>query len=516
MEALLSAVWQQAVSMASSLSSHLRKSVGSSSPSDWIKKANKADLSRLSSEIRSARNHDDYEWILTHRAAVLDPIHDLLAEGSNLLNRNGTLTADEANELRDAYAQLRRKRREALQPILQQIEQTLPFVEGRLRQFPIDTSLLAYGFMTLVGFVWLCGYYTALGVEVVPLLRDIRDVFLIGATSGLMPVALFAGLTAAAFYPFRKLRHLARLDTATSAQLLMAFQQARLLRSFSYWSWRCVMGLLIVANVSVLAGLYSQAHSTYDIAVIGESSREEPIRVLGSIGGFLVTAPAEGIDPSEITIVPVDDVKCLRRGAGSGACTRLEEDPGDDAGQDPNDLAITISTALAVLREKDEWHTLVERVGQCRPVRTTNPGYLVSPVFGDDSAELTSTTKDSFVRSIENDLLRMVRAATEGTGSGASINIIGFASGTSYPARNSQLASQRARTIADAIRGIPALSSCKISPPADGKAGARAATCPIDIRAWGYGELPPLNWIGKQGDPSERIVLIAACREDIR
>jgi hypothetical protein len=158
----------------------------------------------------------------------------------------------------------------------------------------------------------------------------------------------------------------------------------------------------------------------------------------------------------------------------------------------------------------------VERVGQCRPVRTTNPGYLVSPVFGDDSAELTSTTKDSFVRSIENDLLRMVRAATEGTGSGASINIIGFASGTSYPARNSQLASQRARTIADAIRGIPALSSCKISPPADGKAGARAATCPIDIRAWGYGELPPLNWIGKQGDPSERIVLIAACREDIR
>jgi hypothetical protein len=216
--------------------------------------------------------------------------------------------------------------------------------------------------------------------------------------------------------------------------------------------------------------------------------------------------------------VPIDDVKCLQRGSGTGACAH----PVDDGGGDTEKLANTISTALTILREKDEWHTFVERAGQCRVVRTSNPAYLFSPMFPDDSATLGVGLKESFVRLNGSDVLGMIDAAKSPPALAPpaltpSLNVIGFASGTSHPARNSQLAAQRARVIATAlIEGVPALRSCKVSPPEDGKAVARAPTCPIDIRAWGYGELPPLSWIGKQGDPSERVVLIAACRDDIR
>jgi hypothetical protein len=236
---------------------------------------------------------------------------------------------------------------------------------------------------------------------------------------------------------------------------------------------------------------------------------------MGAIGGFLVTAPAASAAPG-ITIVPIADVKCLQRGNGTGACSR----PVNDGGGDTAKLANTISTALAILREKDEWHTFVERAAQCRAVRTSNPAYLFSPAFPDDSATLGAGLKESFVRRNGYSVLGMIDAATAESAAPAptpSLNVIGFASGTSHPARNSQLATQRARIIAAAlIEGVPALRACKVSPPENGKAVVRAPNCPIDIRAWGYGELPPLSWIGKQGDPSERVVLIAACRDDIR
>jgi hypothetical protein len=509
---VLSAVRHAAVSIASSIKSQLMKPLELPRTEDWIADVKAVDLTEFAADVGSARDHEDYVWVMRHRAQVLTDVRALLQDGAKLLEHNGTSQSEDARKVRAAYARLRRARRDALQPILDQIEHTLPAVEGRLRQFPIDASLLAYGFMTLVGFVWLCGYYTAFEIEVVPLLRDIRDVFLIGATSGLMPVAIFAGLTAAAFRPFVRIRRIARLDTATREQVLTALEEARLLRSVGYWWLRCVLGLVVVANVSVLAGLYRQAHSTYDIAVIGDTSREEPMRVMGSIGGFLVTAPVDSSAPG-ITIVPIDDVKCLQRGNGTGACERPNDDADDDGAED---LATTISTALAVLRERDEWHTFVERAGQCRVVRTANPSYFFSPLFKDKDGELNEGQTKSLIRNNEGTLRGMIAAA--GNGPRATINIIGFASGTASPARNSQLAAKRAQTVADAlIRGIPTLRSCKVSPPAEGEDDPpRAETCPITIRAWGYGELPPLSWLGKQGDPSERVVMIAACSEDIR
>jgi hypothetical protein len=38
--------------------------------------------------------------------------------------------------------------------------------------------------------------------------------------------------------------------------------------------------------------------------------------------------------------------------------------------------------------------------------------------------------------------------------------------------------------------------------------------CPIGFQRHGMGEMPKFKWAGTQGDPSEQIVLIAACNND--
>ena len=106
-----------------------------------------------------------------------------------------------------------------------------------------------------------------------------------------------------------------------------------------------------------------------------------------------------------------------------------------------------------------------------------------------------------------SELIPWLHDAAASKSKGASLHFFGFASGTALPELNNELGGKRAAYIADLLinHADELKGKCSVSP------SKPAEACPVEIQIHAIGEMPNFNWAGTQGDPTEQVVLIAAC-----
>jgi len=461
---------------------------------------------------------------IDRHAAVLDEITALDRERARVLT---VLPAGSRAAVERARTQLHLTRDRALERVHMLLERAVPDLRLKLADSPVQAGSSAIAVLSVVGLTWLCGYYGTVGVEFMPFLRSLDDVALIGFTSGAVPLILFVALVVLALMRVARARDAARRASAHAWEISSALRTARQLHRYPFWISRAIAALFLVLGSSMFAGFHPRLHPLLTVSANDVIFSSEQFRTLGGVGDFVVL---RGESSGRIATIPADKLTCLStRTPGlsptSGSDTEDEETPlcktrSDERGTDPEIIANTITAVMNLLDERDTWRAFVQEAAQCHVIAPVGPFPLLSPAFEDNQGkqfdlrhyahvlrrepynkecvDLRSQT-DAQIRDCVQRTLRIKLAEWQKmktAGEHFILNFIGFASGTKDPSYNEDLAKQRADSIVKLV--------CEGS-----------AVCGTQVRTKSYSEMPYLPWLARQGDWSERTVLIAACDEDI-
>jgi hypothetical protein len=474
-------------------------------------------------------NPDDLHRYLRDGAEPLRLSREKLIEGPpKRLDKSETQAAAEEIEA------LEKARLKALRPADEWLASNIPR-PWDLFDSALEASGLAYGVVSFVGVLWMSGYYGALDFDVFPLLHDLEDLVLVGVANSLAPALALPVIAMLAFWHVSACRSAASDPLAAKEAVESAIKTAGKMVEPRYWASRTVAifcGIVLVAVVAGGGPLKLKPES-YVILVEEGSASPEPVRVLGSVGDFLVLERSgTGSDVGTIAAVPIAEVDCLRRGADKSVCEVIKSPT-------PKCRAGACSATVPTDVPTHDWSWL-QQTAQCR--LEGHP--WVSPPFKDDSGtdfessgayaewwlrahECGSSADDCAPSSLKRFLSRAGQVFTGAND--PSVNVIGLASGTSYPAENAEIARQRAITVANLVKSVLSDRQACVRPVERPGTAGRSETpedkerrrkqssepCDLPIRALGYGEMPRLEFLGKRGDPSERVVLVAICSDDI-
>lgn len=456
--------------------------------------------------------------------------------------------------LSKAREELQNKRLQALSGADKVLERATPDVLEQLSRLPFQASTLAYALASLIAVIWSCGYYGIIGVQVWPLLKSLEDVLLIGFTSGLLPFLAFLALAAAALWTLYRTRSVIRDPKAGAVAIARALRIAQQVREPRYWVRRTQILMLWVWALSAVAGVLTgldylplvpkKTMMTKHSSGVPSS----PVRIVGSVGSFGILM--DGKYPPNNATIPMDSVLCIATSGWQGAECKGSGTATDEKKVPPIEVVVS-----PVTRENRDWQAFVERVAQCKPVESVSADRqgkepLLFPAFRDKEWDRFDATyydewpskwpfggarywmearqpnqmrlEEAAAKAITEVVLRGFSSQENHNQKATrSLNVIGFASGTNSPAYNHWIAQKRAEYAACLIK--KQLESrketvCIDGVPLDcgGSKASRSDKCDgLHLRWWGLGEMDDHTWVGRQGDVSERTVLIAACDKDI-
>jgi hypothetical protein len=459
-------------------------------------------------------------------ADSIDASVRLIAEGRALV-RAGQVG------LKNALDELHEARLSALVGVDQYIETFVPDVATILKESPIAVPSVAAVVLTLVGMTWACGYYSMLGVSALPLLRSIAEISLVGIGAGIVPIGLFLFFAYRTINTALKAKHAARSELSGTQSIFAALDIGEKIQDASYWMPLAQCAFLLAFAVSVAygtaVGLYPGTFFARATIVAEGMNGQPTLNIVGGLGRYVVGMSAN----KEAIAIPAEAIKCLAYasslpgGASEPTCAPK-----------PESKAVANVTVSVKPQELDQnWQAFVQRVARCNVDRSFARGVeelpFLFPRFEDDQTELVDSSyyetwpwkwpaeagtwpqarahpADTAAKKLAHIIAHSAIAKNDGSNR-RSINVIGFASGTNTASHNDRVARARAdfvaRLLGSAIHGA-GMSVCLIDT-------AVANPSCVEMRPLSGGEMPDFPWAGRQGEVSQRTVLIAACSSDV-
>lgn len=463
---------------------------------------------------------------------------------------------DLEHDLSQTKVELQQARLTALSAPRELLERATPDIRERLSGLPLQVPALAYALASLIAVVWICGYYGVIGMRVWPFLRSFDDVLLIGFTSGLLPFLAFLFVAFLAMWTLNRTRSGINDPKAGANAIARALRTAQHILKPQFWIRRALIIFALLWSASVIAGLLivQVALNEKIIATKNGSVAGGPVSIVGAVGQFAVLTDGK---VRQSLAIPMESVTCIKtpKWPEEKACKQSSDE------EPPVTMQPVEVRVSPVKLEDGDWQLFVKRVAQCNVVKDvkaddSDDQPLLLPAFRDDEKNvfdkeyydrwpskwpfggsqywknshhhdqraLWAQVAESTVRKVEEWVNNNNENKNRKTNS---LNVIGFASGTNTPAYNQRIAVERAMYAACQItkqlksKNIPVCSSrlvcndscsdCTDSRQAKGDA---PEAC-LDIRFWGFGEMQDHTWMGRQGDVSERTVLVAACDKDM-
>lgn len=496
----------------------------------WIQSVQSAHFALPSEEsiIESGRTWDDARAFVARFSYEIDL-------SARLAKRKPAILDDEAVA---ALFEMRDRRQKLLNGITSRLDTHVPDIRVLLKEFPIEASSIAFLALLVVGSVWACGSYGVRGIAVLPLIRDLEDLAMIGFGAGLVPFTLFALMVILVLHTARTARKAADDDDASAALLLNVITRGEKLSMRAYWCPRAVTTLLIVLLIGVAHGLLSKYLYIKSVVRTGELGVLK-LQIAGGIGSYIV-----GIDESHTpVIIPAGDIQCMEAGSDESACKA--------SAKSRSTAATPISLTIKGDAVEQTWTSFAKRVGQCEVVSGANSEAgdagkiiskdgasvqeagkdsrpLLSPTFADnDGANLDSSYYDRWpakwpfengrserknrkLESAADELSAVLIKYIPPDPTGFSVNLVGFASGTGDPSANQILAQKRANRIAGML-SFPGRRICSV----DARGKPLDSTDCLQIRPLIVGEMFPNIDFGLQGEASNRRVLLFVCKADL-
>lgn len=496
---------------------------------------------------------NEYARCVLSLETPLDAALKLISEGNRLrtesrwselglpqwLKRKFPTLADPALQyvrLEEKLNDLTAARTRALLPIDQALRDYLPDLRERLGALPLQASSLAVGVATLVGFVWLAGYYGMLGVAFIPLLSDIDDIALIGFTSGIVPLAAFVSMVAASLVQIETARSAVRSHESARA-IARALITARDVRRMWFWSARTIMCLMLLVLISAAAAATLKLRPQYTLS-FSNGSEVANAALVGSIGDFVLISEGAGkIADRRIIAVPHEQFRCIgSRSKDRTSKDRTSKDPCVD--EDKERVALPMPTHVTVINEdtvRHNWQAYVAREAECWVINPDDPAPLLSPVFRDNKGTEFDTTYNGLhstswpgsdvcsseksecaAKVFAGQVVQLIARLRADDARNPSLHLFAFASDTHFPQHNRNLAEIRAHRILELLKEhAPELKGCEISPDHE-RPGRPRSGCPVSVHAHAIGQMPDVLWAGVQGDASRRVVMAAACEANVR
>jgi hypothetical protein len=439
-----------------------------------------------------------------------------------------------------AYDSLQRKlqdlisaRAQALEPVDAALRSHLPDLRERLGALPIQASTLGIGVLTLLGFIWLSGYYGVLGVAFMPLLNDVNDIALIGLTSGLMPLAAFASMVAASLIRIETARSAAR-SYANATRIARALITARDARRIKFWAWRAIPCFCLLFLISLAAAATLKLRLEYTLS-FADSQQAAKAVLVGSIGDFVLIG--ERLSTTRASIgriiaIPRERLRCMRSGGADGPELDACISNGEQQGAAPLPTQVTVINEDTV---RHSWQAYVTREAECLVINPDDRVPLLSPVFRDGSGNdfdlayyqvhpttwpypqtcAPSESEECAVRAMAGNVTQLMARIKADGAYEPSLHLFAFASDTHFPEHNRLLADARAKRIAELLRDhVRELKDCEIAASWQ-RPGRLRGGCPVSIHTHAVGQMPDFLWAGVQGDASKRVVMAAACKANV-
>lgn len=514
------------------------------------------DLARadVKAELTAVTTVEKQKNVLLANRKLLNSVAGQLARAPAMIRAANFAGPNLCSEVINLSRILAYMREESLLPVLREIELFLPNVFDKCKGRIWNTTTVIYAVISVIGFVYVSGFLAYLGLPLRSVLRSGSDLLLIGFLGGSAPIGLFAAYIGYEYMRVRRSTTAARGDHATVEIIVHVLAQMEDMHAVEYWAWRCVVAFLVAGNVAVLMAFgESRYGGKYMVTFDGGPTIEA--RMLGGIGEFTFLGAQKVAenhwDRYRVVVVPSDLIKCITVPRGGAASVH-----GSDCRPARANGATGIMEAGTVEPpkqpvERDAWEAFIQKVAHCnpQPISVGDREYLVSPVFKNgngsefslayydthkyeecrkwndgvvegDPKKCWRTELSKFYEAVRRDEKRD-KWKTSWT-----INFIGFASSTADPPFDELVSTERAQTVmTEMLREIPedanAFNKNCVRYAFNEKLDARGAPVKCQsaeypvYQAWGVREMPSFLWLGRHGDATQRVVMVAACDRNI-